>query len=754
MSTLIDVLFDPAGVGLCLVGPDGKILRANTEWLRSSGLSADEVVGRELQSLLPGTREAALALHASARAGHRVEVPRHTRKVNGRETWWEGSIEPISMPGGTGLLITARETTPGRQGSPEEDTRIGAELQPALALTADAGIAGRAGVTGALREPRERLPIALEHARDGARDPRVPEKRERTLPLEGDIGDLQLADVIDAQEVQAMMDQLYQLARIPMAVVDTAGKVLVIVGWQDICFRFHRVHHETCANCIESDTTLSTGIPAGEIRRYRCKNNMWDMASPIVVGGHHLGNVFAGQFFFNDEQIDYESFRAQAARYGFDERSYLAALDAVPRLSRDAVAAGMTFLQRFARILSSVSFNNIRLARTLMERESLTRSLEESNARLEKADRNKTEFLGVLSHELRNPLTPIRNCVYIASRASPGSDQQRNALRVIERQVQHVTRLVDDLLDVTRIARGKIQLKCERVDLRALVQQGFEDHRVLFEKNGLELALEAADTPLLVMGDPVRLAQVVGNLLQNAAKFTSAGSRTTLSVRVIDDRAAELTVADTGPGITPEVLPHLFEPFVQAEQTLARSEGGLGLGLALVKSIVTMHGGEVTARSPGEGHGTEFVVTLPLDGQHAVQAPSATPVGERSPVERRQVLVVDDNKDAADTLAAILEIGGHRVAKAHDGPTALALALANPPDVVLCDIGLPGMDGYEVARRLRAAGAKDLRLIAVSGYAQPEDIARATDAGFDAHVAKPPAPEEIVRLLEPRSGRW
>jgi CheY-like chemotaxis protein len=252
---------------------------------------------------------------------------------------------------------------------------------------------------------------------------------------------------------------------------------------------------------------------------------------------------------------------------------------------------------------------------------------------------------------------------------------------------------------------------------------------------------------VVVNGDETRLAQVLGNLLHNASKFTPPGGQVTLTVGDQDGRAV-VHVRDTGVGMDAEVLRTIFEPFIQGKQTLARTEGGLGLGLALVKGLITMHGGDVSAHSAGLGRGADFVLTLPLDRRRAVRARQPAIGHEQDRALHHRVLVVDDNHDAAETLAELLQMVGHEVAVAHDGPSALALAEAQAPDVVLCDIGLPGMDGYEVARRLRARGRSGLRLIAVSGYAQPEDLARATEAGFEAHVAKPPDPDEIARLLE------
>jgi signal transduction histidine kinase len=366
---------------------------------------------------------------------------------------------------------------------------------------------------------------------------------------------------------------------------------------------------------------------------------------------------------------------------------------------------------------------------------------------LREASRRKDEFLNMLSHELRNPLAPIRNSLYILERAGLNEAAARRAREVASRQVAHLTRLVDDLLDITRIARGKIELRRTHLDLAALVRRTCDDHRGLMEEHGIDLEAGTPAEPVWVNGDETRLVQVLGNLLHNAAKFTPAGGSVLASVTATGDSAI-MHVRDTGTGIEPTLLDTVFEPFTQAEQALARSQGGLGLGLALVKGMVDAHGGSVSVTSAGQGRGAEFRIELPLVRIAAVAAAPPEPPTERA-TRRRRVLVVDDNLDSAETLAELVALFGHEPDVAHDGPSALAKARATRPDVVLCDIGLPGFSGYEVARQLRAGGldSDSMKLIAVSGYVQPEDLARAAEAGFDAHVAKPLDPDEIETLL-------
>jgi PAS domain S-box-containing protein len=372
-------------------------------------------------------------------------------------------------------------------------------------------------------------------------------------------------------------------------------------------------------------------------------------------------------------------------------------------------------------------------------------SLKKAQAALTEADRKKTEFLAVLSHELRNPLAPIRNSIYLLERAAPDSAQATRAREVVRRQTEHLTRLVDDLLDVTRISHGKIPLERSRVDVREIVRKTTDDLHSVFAHAGINLRVDHVTAgPVWIEADATRMAQVLTNLLSNSMKFTPSGGTVRVGVAARHGRA-ELCVIDDGIGMDPEQIVHMFEPFAQADRSLARTKGGLGLGLALVKSIVELHGGTVAARSEGPGRGAEFLVRLPLvDAGAEPEKPRHLHPGTTS----QTILVIEDNADGAQSLADILEMHGHRVRVARDGRSGIALAREVRPDVILCDIGLPDVDGYDVARTLRSDGPlRDTRLVALSGYAQAEDRQRARDAGFDAHLAKPVDPDELVSAL-------
>lgn len=365
---------------------------------------------------------------------------------------------------------------------------------------------------------------------------------------------------------------------------------------------------------------------------------------------------------------------------------------------------------------------------------------------LREADRRKSEFIAVLSHELRNPLAAIRTTLYVLEHGAPGSQAVVNAREVIDRQVGHVVRMVDDLLDVTRISRNKIDLQRRPLDLRQVVRETIQDNRSHLELGGVRLEVKLPERPVLVSADGARISQVITNLLSNAIKFSSPGGAVTVSVTSDPANArAVLKVSDAGKGIDSQLIERLFEPFMQGDDTLDRNSGGLGLGLALVKGLVALHGGEVSVCSAGRDRGAEFTVRLPLHAGLASEAKTA--LAQSPPQPRRRVLIVDDDRDVADGLRAALEIHTHEVAVAGNGPDALATARLFKPDVVFCDIGLPGMNGYEVARAFRADGAfRSTLLVALSGYAQSEDLARASAAGFDQHLAKPPNIEKIKRI--------
>ena len=363
---------------------------------------------------------------------------------------------------------------------------------------------------------------------------------------------------------------------------------------------------------------------------------------------------------------------------------------------------------------------------------------------LRAANRQKDQFLAMLAHELRNPLAPITTAAQLLQRGGMDAPGIQRASDIIARQAQHMTSLVNDLLDVSRVTRGLVTITKEALEMHEIVHEAVEQVRPLIDARGHALQCEIASGALRVEGDRTRLIQVVSNILNNAAKYTAPGGSLVLSAR-IESGWVRVAVRDNGQGIDPPILPYIFDLFIQAERTPDRSQGGLGLGLALVKSLAVLHGGRVEAHSAGLGKGSEFVVYLPCLAE--APEPSAPRLGGQSGGARGlKVLVVDDNVDAAQMLATLLEMNGYKVAIAYDGKGALASAVQAPPDVALLDIGLPDIDGHELARRLRAMPeTTQAVLVALTGYGQVEDQQRAYKAGFDHHMAKP---ADLAKLLE------
>lgn len=373
---------------------------------------------------------------------------------------------------------------------------------------------------------------------------------------------------------------------------------------------------------------------------------------------------------------------------------------------------------------------------------------------LQEADLRKDQFLAMLGHEMRNPLAPIRNAMQILRSKGANDPEIQEMTEMVERQIQQLTRLVDDLVDVSRVGECGISLRIRTVDLKSVVAHAVESSRPLIESRKHVLTLSLPAYAVEVEGDPGRLTQVVSNLLNNSAKYSEDGGHIELSLESIRDRAV-LSVRDAGIGIEPAMLPRIFDLFLQVKAPASRTVDGLGIGLALVCNVVELHGGSVLAASAGLGRGTELVVSLPLLRELERGNPAAPHQARSdSSASARRILLVDDNRDATDSMATLLRLGGHEVTTAYDGQTALALARAEAPDVVICDVSMPGMDGYELAHHLREdLGLRDSLLVALSGYAQDEDRHRSQVAGFNAHLAKPVRLDNLRGILADMSVR-
>jgi len=385
------------------------------------------------------------------------------------------------------------------------------------------------------------------------------------------------------------------------------------------------------------------------------------------------------------------------------------------------------------------------IIRDITERKRLERELHKRVAELDETGHRKDEFLAMLAHELRNPLAAITTAVQLST-MSGVQDQINWSMEVINRQVKHLTRLIDDLLDVSRITRGKVELRKEKIDAYPVINAALEAIRPLIKQRNHELIVSLR-AGLRLDADPTRLEQILVNLLANAAKYTESGG-TIWFTAGHEGNDIVIKVRDTGIGIPPEKLPQMFELFAQGDRSLARSEGGLGIGLTLVRSLAEMHGGSVTATSEGPGKGSEFMVRLPAVAARAEEIPRLPAKTPQANAHRARILIVDDNVDMVRGLVRLLELLGHDVQTAYDGPTAVEAARVHRPEFVLLDLGLPGMDGYQVATRLRQEqGSQDAVIIAVTGYGQEDDRCRSREAGFDHHLVKPIDHNVLVTLI-------
>jgi signal transduction histidine kinase/CheY-like chemotaxis protein len=458
---------------------------------------------------------------------------------------------------------------------------------------------------------------------------------------------------------------------------------------------------------------------------------------------------------------------------GFDEAEVLLG----PDEPRDTAAEHVTLLSaplhgRDAEVLGWIRLTGTsgRSAAVTESDESILRQLAHvasvamENARLYEelrdGDRRKDEFLATLAHELRNPLAPVRNSVQVLRSPQADDADRDQAMTTIERQLQLLVRLVDDLLDVSRITRGKVALKRENVELSEIVGQALEISRPIVNASGNSLVVELPQEKVYLYADPSRMAQVISNLLNNAAKYTERGGHIRLECEIAGD-AIEIRVSDDGIGIPSEMVPHIFDMFWQLEHALERAQGGLGIGLTIVRQLVDLHGGTVEARSAGIGRGSQFIVRLPATSTLSVTLPRPVPNGKAARIDGAQakaptglrILVVDDNLDSAESLALLLRLQGHVVRTAHDGEQALSADEEFDPDLVLLDIGLPRMNGYEAARVLRDRHGKDVTIAAMTGFGQAEDRRKSKEAGFDHHLVKPIDPPLLRKILAELPGK-
>ena len=464
---------------------------------------------------------------------------------------------------------------------------------------------------------------------------------------------------------------------------------------------------------------------------------------PAAGMPHHP--IIAGDL----REIDYLADRQEAYR-----NEGIESMLSIPLRIHGQVSGTLTFyykrMQHFSEITVNLASALANLATSAIESAELYERESRSRRRAEEADRRKDEFLATLAHELRNPLAPIRNSLQILKMRDNDQVTADRVRAMMERQVQHLVRLVDDLLDVSRVMRGKVELRREDTDLAEVISRAVETVQPLIDASGQHLSVSMTDEPLPMYADTVRLTQVIGNLLSNASKYSDSNGRIQLSIKR-EGTQAVVRLCDEGVGIAPEMLPRIFELFVQADHAATRAQGGLGIGLTLVKNLVALHDGTVEAFSEGVGKGSEFVVRLPLSAPTAVAGKkykTRKESGESPSTVRRKVVVVDDNVDSAESLALLLRLSGHEVHVAYQGSAALDVVKSNRPEIVFLDLDMPDVDGFEVAHRIRQTrGLENVALVALTGLAQKDARRRTREAGFDHHLTKPADLDALHELL-------
>ena len=558
------------------------------------------------------------------------------------------------------------------------------------------------------------------------------------------------ADLLDPQLWQDGLAKFARATNLAVALADAAGRLIGSTINPRPTWSF--LHSKTAP--ISAPSAGGVGCPfslallppcncvadasaRGGVIMARDRTGLVHFAVPLVLGGQLLGALVAGQVFTRyPEQLPLER-SAKQLLLSPGKVWELARLEhPIKQATLDVYAdllatLGQTFLQ--------THYHSLRERQTAIQ-------LRQNATDMSEAERRKDEFLAMLSHELRNPLAPIISSVQLLSLQKNEGKVQQKARTIIERQVGQLTRLVDDLMEISRITTGRIHLQQERVGLNGIVEQALETTRPLMDQHKHELTVSLSPQPMWLDADAARIEQVIVNLLTNAAKYTPDRGSILLTVQRENDEAV-LRLQDTGVGIAPELLPHIFDLFTQAKRTLDRSQGGLGIGLCLVKRLVEMHGGRVEVSSV-VGKGSEFVVHLPVMMTPAKQPPSSLEVAAEPAGPTLRVLVVDDNVDAAESLGLLLEDAGHDVRSAYDGPNALEVAFEFRPNVVLLDIGLPKIDGYEVAKRLRQhPDLSGVVLVAMTGYGKETDKLRSHDAGFDHHLVKPADFGKVKEIL-------
>ena len=703
----------------------GRLLDVNPAYCRQSGYTRDELLHLRIADLDPTRSAADIAGHIQRilQVGSDQFETMHRRKDG---TLWhvEVSTTPLGRAGGQ-IVVFLRDISERKQ----------AEID--------------------LRESESR----------------VQKKLNAILSPEGDIEILQLKDIIDAQAIRSMMEDFFKVTGILSAILDTAGNVLIAVGWQDICTQFHRVTPRMCMNCKESDTVLTRGVAPGTVKYYRCGNQLWDVVTPLMIGERHVGNLFTGQFLFDDDVVDLESFRAQARANGLDETAYMAALERVPRFSRATVDAAMSFFRQLAQTISQLSFSSVKLARLSTDVSRLnadlearvaarTAALEDANRALtmairqaDAANQAKSAFLSNMSHEIRTPLNAITGMVHLIRRSGVSAEHAAR-LDKIDTASDHLLKVINDILDLSKIEAGKLVLENAPVSLSSLLANVVSIMMPRAQGKGLTLHAHGDTFPPGLQGDPTRLQQALLNYVSNAIKFTDSGTVTLHATR--QQETAEwvevrFEVRDTGIGIEPEAQSRLFTAFEQADNSTSRTYGGTGLGLVITRRLAQLMGGDTGVNSvPRAGSTFWFTARLRKTARHDAPATMSEDAEARIRLHHRgrRILLVDDEPINLEVARFLMDEAGLAVDTAEDGQAAIEKLGQTDYALILMDMQMPRLDGLEATRRIRALHAcRQTPILAMTANAFNNDKARCLDAGMNDFLVKPFHPDRLFATL-------
>lgn len=570
-----------------------------------------------------------------------------------------------------------------------------------------------------------------------------------------EIGNLELPDIIDIDALQSLMDSFQQLTGMVFAILDLKGTILVSAGWQDICTKFHRVNPETCKRCTESDTELTKGVVPGQFKLYQCKNGMWDVSTPLFIGGKHMGNLFMGQFLFTDEEPDKAFFSQQARQFGFDEEEYLAALDRVPRWGHDTLDTVMSFYSQLADMIAKLSYGNIKLARTMAEKNELIAQLEHSKEKAEQANASKSQFLSNMSHEIRTPLNGILGMLHLIKDGGISDELEMYADMAIRSGVR-LTTLLGDILDLSRIEADRMPIVNELFAMRDIITSLTETFSPLHYSKQLSLNIEVLpDVPSRLLGDAAHLRQILFNLIGNSMKFTDQGE-VRLDISTLQPDKSGMTrllfiVSDEGKGIPEDMIEQICQPFIQVEGDYTRSHQGAGLGLTISNKLIKAMGGTIAFDS-AEGQGTQVYLMLPFSiPPEAEELPEARPVPVVAPSATKRLLLVEDDEVNRLSARLNLEKMGYEVVTANHGLEALEVLRGSLFDCVLMDIQMDVMDGVEATRRIRSREHgvldPDVPIVAMTSYAMTGDREKFLEAGMDDYVAKPVDMDDLKAVL-------